>query len=508
MLKSLWLLLGLVAGLATPGAAADQWHLAETEHFRIYGDLNPDRLREQALLLERFDLLLRRVTGIPEEKYAPKLDVYLVGDEKTLHEAHVMPQMASGIYRAVNSGIAAFAVRDSGGEAREDVLLHEYAHHFMMQHFPYPYPGWYVEGFAEYVMTANIEDNVVELGLVNDARASWLGYGGWMSFDELLFGDPGEFSGNDVARYYAQSWLLVHYLLRDAERSQMLGNYLAALAAGEDPRAAYETHFDRSISRLTSDLHSYIRRGMRYSRIDFGDGLPTSSDVTVARLPGSVDDLMLPYAALRTGASEREALLVQIREGLSKWQGDPYAAVVEAGVEAQFGDAARGRNLVMHLIKTSPDDPELYYLLGRAHSRLAHIEGYDTDEHHALARRSYAKAYQLRPDHYQTMLYYVLDGESLAGQQVRDILAEIRALAPQISYTSYLLAWALANDGEFERAEAVLAPVVHNVHNRTDTRISELYTLIKNRSSEVAQHNTGVGRTETHEGEIDAQDGS
>ena len=35
----------------------------------------------------------------------------------------------------------------------EKVLFHEYAHHFMFQHFAAAYPDWYFEGFAETAAT-------------------------------------------------------------------------------------------------------------------------------------------------------------------------------------------------------------------------------------------------------------------------------------------------------------------------------------------------------------------
>ena len=50
---------------------------------------------------------------------------------------------------------------DRGGD---DVVLHEYVHHFMMQYFPDSYPGWLVEGLAEYYMTIDLQPKRVQIG--------------------------------------------------------------------------------------------------------------------------------------------------------------------------------------------------------------------------------------------------------------------------------------------------------------------------------------------------------
>jgi|GEM_PF-5429847 len=47
--------------LADPAHA--QWRLASTEHFRLYGELPEDKLRERAALLEDYRDILAKYTG-------------------------------------------------------------------------------------------------------------------------------------------------------------------------------------------------------------------------------------------------------------------------------------------------------------------------------------------------------------------------------------------------------------------------------------------------------------
>jgi len=155
--------------------AEARWLQAETPHFIVYSDGSEAKLREFSLLLEDYDALLRDLTGTKAEPSPNKLQVYLVRGVGQLREIRDTGPNTFGIYAASPGGIAAFAVRnDMGGRfgiEGEDVVLHEYAHHFMMQYFPYSYPAWYVEGFAEYLMTAEFTPDRIEVGRVSPNRA-------------------------------------------------------------------------------------------------------------------------------------------------------------------------------------------------------------------------------------------------------------------------------------------------------------------------------------------------
>ena len=148
-----WLLGALAALVMMPQAAHAEWRRAETRHFIVYSD-GPERgLRDYAIRLERFDALMRGRFGLPPMEAGRKLPVYLVGGFSALRE--VRPNVATGtggFYSASDRDV--YAVLQRGID--DDVLLHEYAHHFMYQNFPGFYPGWFTEGFAEFFMTASV----------------------------------------------------------------------------------------------------------------------------------------------------------------------------------------------------------------------------------------------------------------------------------------------------------------------------------------------------------------
>jgi hypothetical protein len=81
----------LLAGLAltlsvTAQPAAAAWHKASTKHFIIYADQKPDRLRDFAAKLERFDQAVRFARRMEDPPIGDgnRLTVYVVRNIQTV----------------------------------------------------------------------------------------------------------------------------------------------------------------------------------------------------------------------------------------------------------------------------------------------------------------------------------------------------------------------------------------------------------------------------------------
>ena len=252
------LLLAVIAS-ATPAHA--DWLKAESERFIVYSD-GPERpLREFTQKLETFDRLLRMHMGLPlEEAPHRKLPIYLVRSPSGL--AAVRPGIqdeVAGFYHSSGEDIFAIATQSGSGLGADDVLLHEYAHHFMMQHFPYPYPAWFIEGFAEYYMTAEIRPDRVLVGKYNANRASWITDGSWMLISDLLSSRPLQRRVRNSETFYPLSWLLTHWFMGDADRRRLLHAYLLDVGAGGDSIEAMERVTGMNMTQLRRTLRAYRR---------------------------------------------------------------------------------------------------------------------------------------------------------------------------------------------------------------------------------------------------------
>lgn len=155
--------------LLTSTAAAAEWREATTKHFIVYSEASEKSVREAAVKLEKFDYVLRALSGVKPVVRPVKLKVYLM--DSVAGVARAMPfggSSVGGYYSTSPQGPFAVGVAGivSGSPTTgQQVLFHEYAHHFMFQNFPATYPSWYSEGFAEYYGNTRILANdVVEIG--------------------------------------------------------------------------------------------------------------------------------------------------------------------------------------------------------------------------------------------------------------------------------------------------------------------------------------------------------
>jgi len=156
----LYCVMALWSVTTTAFAQDGAWLRAETPGFIVYSTSAETRVRSLAEELESFDSLLRRLTQTTAPRSPTPLEIYLFNGPGQFQEAFPGSNTTvRGRYAARPDIIAAYAIyQDREGLEAQDVLFHEYAHHFMYQYFANTYPAWYVEGFAEFVSTAAFED--------------------------------------------------------------------------------------------------------------------------------------------------------------------------------------------------------------------------------------------------------------------------------------------------------------------------------------------------------------
>jgi hypothetical protein len=161
-----WLAGALAAGMLWPSMASADWLRAETDRFIVYSRGREAPLRSYAAKLMTFDAVLRAMSPTPKQPLDRKLEVYLVGSQSELRRVRPnLPSTTRGFYTAGVRGT--FAIAASGGADgvdTDDVLFHEYGHHFMLENFPAGYPGWFIEGWAEYFMATEIVGETVKVG--------------------------------------------------------------------------------------------------------------------------------------------------------------------------------------------------------------------------------------------------------------------------------------------------------------------------------------------------------
>lgn len=463
----LWAAAAAAFAMGLPQTAHADWRKAETSHFLVYSNGSERNLRDYAVRLERFHALLRTVTGAQDSEGLRKLPVYLVDDARELRTAQPgLPEGIDGFYRASDQDIRAILIRGRD----DDLLLHEYAHHFMSHHSPGSYPAWFREGFAEYFATATVDGRGRStIGYPSLGRLHTLNQQRWMSFEQLVTASPMELEGERQRWiWYAQSWLLTHWFLSDADRYRKLDGWLLALRRGTEPMTAFREQVGTEPEAVMQELRTYQQRGLRYAETTIPALDP---EMTVTRLPDSADDVLLLGLDLADGAPEDKGpeLLAQARAAAARHPGDPLAATVLARAEIAWGDAERADALLSEVLAARPDDVKALLLAarrrietaGNEEEQRATIAGYR--EAQALLGRAYAAD----PTDYRVLAELAMLRRSAPDYPTSNDLETWRLAvqhAPQVLGLRARAAEAMLRAGLEAEAEAQLIPIADDPH--------------------------------------------
>jgi tetratricopeptide (TPR) repeat protein len=467
-----WLLgLALAAGLASP-TFATPWLRAESPHFIVYGDSGEKRLRDYNLMLEDFDGLLRAIL-MPgaAERPAAKLTVYLLDNHSQFDlAAPGLGDQVDGVYMAGTDQIFAVAIRGAIDQDRnrgDDTVLHEYTHHFFKQNFPGGYPAWLTEGYAEYFATADLSAKI-KVGDWNRGRALTLLLDQWLPSADLVSKGVFELPDDRRGAFYAEAWLLTHYIVSDSARAATMAGYLRGLEHGADPRTTWVAAFGDS-KTLDKALREYMTKPMRGSLWNRNWQLP---QIQVTPVPAAAGSVLLARRALD---QERKAETIQralktIREAAAKYPDDDIVQTTKAIADSRYGDRDAANAALDKLI--AKDGQNVEALRARAINRVlaADSDNVTSEQREADLRgasRLLGLAAKVEPDSYQTLYWYVRSRQFENGfpnQNTYNAMLRAADLAPQVDELRMAAADLAMRRDDVATAREMLIPVASDPH--------------------------------------------
>lgn len=314
---------------------------ASSPNFVVYSDDSESSLRIFTERLELYHEALELLTGgdVPAPSPSNRLTIFVMRDQRSVQRLHGASNIA-GFYRP-RAGASVAVVPDvenvTGSQAFSmQVLLHEYAHHFLIANTSYAVPRWFGEGSAEFYASAVFHrDGRLQLGMPNHARAGELAYASNVTAEELL--DPAAYAARHQGAgnaFYGKAWALYHYLVMDRTRSGQLGTYLQALAQGQGARRAAETAFG-DLAVLEREVKSYLRRPSM-STLNIQAGRLQGGAVALRRLRDGEAAMMPVRIRSQSGVTPEIAaeLVADARRIAARFPDD--AAVMTALAEAEY----------------------------------------------------------------------------------------------------------------------------------------------------------------------------
>jgi hypothetical protein len=483
--------LGLSACLGVSAHAAENWVRAESEHFIITSSTTEAKTVTYVKKLEAFHALTNMLLGGAGGATQAKFQIYMFADPEQMKV--VRPNFADnvgGVYFHCGEGSIAYAKAPGYDrqEANLTTLFHEYAHHVMFQHARTYYPAWFIEGFAEYLSTAYPDRGSISIGESSDMRTRTLGSDGWIGFDQILnpkFRIDGDKDADPrtMWRFYAQSWLLAHYMLSDPARTKALYAYFTEAGSGADPIASWEKATGIKIDTLQRVLQRYSDN-MFFMNVPLAD-YPESS-IRVTRLPKGSEQYVLKASLLTTCPTWEygKTLLAGIAAQKTALAGDPQYRIELAKAQLLFGDLGEAETALTEIHAARPDDFQVNYLMGRVRTAQAErAEGAEKSKRTDEARAFFIAAYRANKLDAPNLYYLARSFNNKPDYPDMNVLNAADSahyLAPAVWEYAFFDFWVNLRNNRRDKAAAVLAPLGNDPHNPAQAaRVQKALEAIK-----------------------------
>jgi tetratricopeptide (TPR) repeat protein len=471
-----------LALFAAPPAWAE-WHEASSDHFVIYADDKEADIRTFAENLERYHAAMAYLLGLKTAKPSPsnRVTIFVVGDQNDIRKlVGEGGRNVAGFYIPRAGGSRAFVqdIRNQRGYPHFStvVLLHEYAHHFLMTATPIAMPRWMNEGAAEFYAAAGFDDDgSVRVGRPAQHRANELLYADPVHVRELLDAEGYERRPKGgYGSFYGKSWLLYHYLTFSQERSGQLITYEKNLLAGMNSLAAGEAAFG-DLDTLERELKSYIRT-RQWLNIVLPSAKVPIGDITMRRLTAGEAAIMPLQIRSQRGVSreQAEALLPEVRAVAARFPDDAGVLAALAEAEHDAGNDAEAIAAADAAIARDPTRVNAYVQKGYALFRQARVAE-DKEAAYAAAMQPFEALNAIENDHPLPLIYYYrrfAEQRKMPPENARAALEYASQLAPFDQQLRFNTATMMIREGKIALARDYLAPLAANPHGGRTTDLA------------------------------------
>jgi tetratricopeptide (TPR) repeat protein len=247
------------------------WYQIRTAHFNVYscGDLQ-DTYRV-AGQLEQFQRAYAMLAG-KNATASPPIIVLAFPDHESMKPFlplyNGQPANIAGFFtRGSDENLIVLALPEADSRGME-VIFHEYAH-LLFRHNDQIWPAWLKEGMAEIYSTFQATGNHIEIARPIDRHLETLASEDLMPLHELFSVTHDSPQYNEASRqgiFYAESWLLTHYLMAgdNAILQARFPLYTQFLNQGQMPEEAFTNALGVSLEAMENELRRYAKAGEFY----------------------------------------------------------------------------------------------------------------------------------------------------------------------------------------------------------------------------------------------------
>jgi tetratricopeptide (TPR) repeat protein len=307
----------------TANADDQHWLRVSTDHFIVLTDAGQKKGHEIAARFEQIRFTFGQLLGRKKLVMAEPLEVIAIGNPATYAQlaptATTDPSVAQGFFLWGEDRI--YIVLNASVPDCWRAVEHPLAHYFLNYNYP-PTQSWFDEGFAEYFASLYFTPKKTELGsdpelvlpstvpapltvaVVQNASTGLkslteiLSSPVWLNLTDLLEMKNRVVNGQEGTHhtlFYAQSWMLVHYLLNKDKFSEM-GTYFGLVQSQHLPvPQAIQQAFGVSPAQLDQAVKDYFRSlkplAATLEEVKRGNPPPEPEPVNESLLPFGVDEV-------------------------------------------------------------------------------------------------------------------------------------------------------------------------------------------------------------------------
>ncbi|HMK28657.1 MAG TPA: tetratricopeptide repeat protein [Terriglobales bacterium] len=348
-----------------------------------------------------------------------------------------------------------FIVLDLSVESGWTTVFHEYAHLLLNANLP-PIPPWFDEGFAEYFSTLRFDRKEVQYGQVPEGLPQILGGFPWLKVVDL-FGVQHDSStyneGGTRSIFYAQSWLVVHWLMSSNKMPQA-AQYLQLAQIEKMPISeAIQRAFGMDPAQLDKTLHEYFDGKGKSFR------LPAPAMDETTYVVRHLDDLTVQATLADLHAHSKDHRDQAVAEFQRILKEDPENPVANRGLGYSYlskNDFDTAERYFQQATQRDIRDAQIHYLVALLMNRRAVLAGRPPDNL-AEMKRQLQLAIEIDPtlaDAYNLLAY----ADSMSGDYSAAIASIKKAI--ELNPSKELYGVNLANlylqTKNWDQAEAVL----------------------------------------------------
>ena len=462
----------IIAALATQAQAA--WVEVKSENFVLRGDLNERDAISLVQDLEGFRYNVLSLYGVKPKPEVVPVPVYTIRNEKMMRNVYGTDNVG-GVYTTDLRGpvflLSSKRGFGRGNEARY-ISFHEYSHHLLSAYTKQNFPRWYDEGYANFLATYEQRKQVFTVGSPKQAygpvlaskRRQWIPMNVMISSVRsypFSFKDNGRSASLGRTLYYAQSWLMAHYIITTDGMAPKFAAYIEALNRGEDAIEAFAPNMGMSIDEFDDVIYAYYKSN-RFNSVSYTtDFNPENVDIKVRKLTKAEGYRHLADVTLAFSGNDKnfERTIAAYNKAEKELGLTAPILVGRADMALANGEYASAESLVKQALAVEPDNMDARRV-GGASEIMRYENGEHTPQSLDLGRKYLREVLETHPTDPSANYHYALSYRTVSDPPVDAMQAAYDALqyyrSPNYAGSNLNMSIVLYNGGEYEEARKPL----------------------------------------------------